>query len=100
MQRNQVVILLICFCVFAFGGVSLLQAQPAQPVLHPSAVCGFPGDRVSVEGLGFTPEALLAGSWSGMALGTTPARVQVDPIGRVQFSFIAPTARPARILCG
>lgn len=60
------------------------------PQLLPAAVCGQAGAVVTVEGVNFSPNALVSLTWSGMPLGSDPAPLQADPAGRLVFTLVVP----------
>jgi len=65
-------------------------ATGGPPELFADALCGRVGDDVSVTGDNFSPNQLIAVTWSGFGLATIPETVQADPAGRLRFSFVVP----------
>ncbi|GIK36968.1 MAG: hypothetical protein BroJett011_08010 [Chloroflexota bacterium] len=93
MIQKKLIIFLVLSLGLTIGWITnqaMVGAAEESPQLFPSAICGRVGEVVIVEGKNFTPNVLVNITWAGIALGTDPSPVQVDPAGNIFFQFIVP----------
>jgi hypothetical protein len=76
--------------LFLVGQAVVFSQAPDIPMLSVSATCGIAGNAVTVIGSNFNANAIITARWSGMMLGTDPARIQADALGGFTFVFVVP----------